>query len=62
MFGEEEEYSNRLQQDNLEDYNLETAAVKEAPKLRLLLFVFATLASSLSGGALKLKRKQRRIV
>ena len=41
MFGEEEEYSNMLQQDNLEDYNLETAAVKEAPKLR---FYFLSLA------------------
>ena len=47
MYGEEEEYSNRLQQDNLEDYNLETAAVKGAPKLRLLLFVFGTLAFEL---------------
>ena len=47
MFGEEEEYSNRPQQDNLEEYNLETVAVKEAPKLRLLLFVFGTLAFEL---------------
>ena len=47
MYGEEEEYSNRLQQDNLEDYNLETAAVKGAPKLRLLLFVIGTLAFEL---------------
>ena len=47
MFGEEEEYSNRLQQDRLEDYNLETAAVKGAPKLRLLFFVFGRLAFEL---------------
>ena len=47
MFGDEEEYSNMLQQDNLEDYNLETVAVKEAPKLRLLLIVFGTLAFKL---------------
>ena len=58
MFGEEEEYSNRLQQDNLENYNLETAAVKEAPKLR---FYFLSFSYSLSDGALKLKRKQRMI-
>ena len=47
VFGEEEEYSNKLQQDNLEDYNLETVAVKGAPKLRLLLFVFGMLAFEL---------------
>ena len=47
MFGEEEEYSNMLQQDNLVDYNLETGAVKGAPKLRLLLFVFGMLAFEL---------------
>ena len=44
MYGKEDEYSNRLQQDNLEDYNLETAAVKGAPKLRFFLFVFGKLA------------------
>ena len=47
MFGVEEEYSNMLQQNNLEDYNLETAAVKGAPKLRFFLFVFGTLAFEL---------------